>query len=468
MFKKENIKNMNLSDSRTQNVIIILFVAVVSLILIVIGTNLFLELRKVKLEIYSQMSAGNVADESRESARVFFEKACDKSSENRDLYYLAAIKQDSTNADYCWEYISYLDEISAPAASYYTLGSLVESAILGNSYSETEDLVGIYNYIVNNYLTTTIEDNSFELVEEMEGNLEKLASDFDTLWTSASNLTYEEFTTQTDAIEKEYIELSDYVDSDIREKYEDLSNTVEVLDSLMGTVKYIEDLQAMSDSDFLYAYAYVAPAFDSAISSIVLLDATSYGVFSTLVGKTGDRIKSETAQLDSRYDSLLFSEIFARGKKALTSITNKGNVEIMNTTAYNTVKVEYEDIVNEYSIAQNRTRGSETAISLMKTISDTLNDINTAIYKYQYEAYQLWAASLMQTIKTKVEKADKADKLETLYKEGYYTVNKNLLIPKLQTLYDSLYEESYMKNSKTTDATLIYRYGVNMKSLGEV
>lgn len=416
----------------------------------------------------SDSAEGTVAYDSSESARVFFEKACDGSSDNRELYYLAAIRQDPTNADYCRAYISYLDEISAPASSYYTLGSLVESAILSSSYSDTEDLVEVYNYIVDNCLTVTVEDNSSELVEERDRDLEKLSSDFDTLWTSAPDLSCEEFSALAETIGEEYRELSEYVGSDISGKYELLSSTVEVLDSLMATVEYIERLQAMSDSDFLYSYAYVASAFDSAISSIVLLDTSSYGVFSSLVENAGNRIKSGTAALDSRYDSLLFSDIAARGRKALTSITNRGTVAITTAARYNTVKAEYEDIVNEYSVAQSRTRGTDTAISLMETISGTLTDINTAIYKYQYEAYQLWAASLMQTIKTKVEKARNAEKLETLYREGYYTISTSLLIPKLQTLYASLYEDSYTKNSAKTDAVLISLYGVDVKSLGEV
>ncbi len=416
----------------------------------------------------SDSAEGTVAYDSSESARVFFEKACDGSSDNRELYYLAAIRQDPTNADYCRAYISYLDEISAPASSYYTLGSLVESAILSSSYSDTEDLVEVYNYIVDNCLTVTVEDNSSELVEERDRDLEKLSSDFDTLWTSAPDLSCEEFSALAETIGEEYRELSEYVGSDISGKYELLSSTVEVLDSLMATVECIERLQAMSDSDFLYSYAYVASAFDSAISSIVLLDTSSYGVFSSLVENAGNRIKSGTAALDSRYDSLLFSDIAARGRKALTSITNRGTVAITTADRYNTVKAEYEDIVNEYSVAQSRTRGTDTAISLMETISGTLTDINTAIYKYQYEAYQLWAASLMQTIKTKVEKARNAEKLETLYREGYYTISTSLLIPKLQTLYASLYEDSYTKNSAKTDAVLISLYGVDVKSLGEV
>ncbi len=416
----------------------------------------------------SDSAEGTVAYDSSESARVFFEKACDGSSDNRELYYLAAIRQDPTNADYCRAYISYLDEISAPASSYYTLGSLVESAILSSSYSDTEDLVEVYNYIVDNCLTVTVEDNSSELVEERDRDLEKLSSDFDTLWTSAPDLSCEEFSALAETIGEEYRELSEYVGSDISGKYELLSSTVEVLDSLMATVECIERLQTVSDSDFLYSYAYVASAFDSAISSIVLLDTSFYGVFSSLVEDAGNRIKSGTAALDSRYDSLLFSDIAARGRKALTSITNRGTVAITTAARYNTVKAEYEDIVNEYSVAQSRTRGSDTAISLMETISGILADINTAIYKYQYEAYQLWAASLMQTIKTKVEKARNAEKLETLYREGYYTISTSLLIPKLQTLYASLYEDSYTKNSAKTDAVLISLYGVDVKSLGEV
>ena len=417
---------------------------------------------------YSYSAEGTLVEDNSGSARVFFEKACDENSGNRELYYLAAIKQDPTNADYCRAYISYLDEISAPAASYYTLGSLVESAILSNSYSDTEDLVEVYDYIVDNCLTVTVEDNSSELVEERNRNLGKLSSDFDTLWASAQNISYEEFSAEAETIGEEYRELSEYVDSDISGKYELLSNTAEVLDSLMATVEYIERLQAMKDSDFLYSYAYVASAFDSTISSIVLLDTSSYGVFSSLVENAGKRIKNGTTGLDSRYDSLLFSGIAARCQKAVSSIMSRGVVDITTAAKYNSVKAEYEDIVNEYSVAQSRTRGSDTAYSLMETVSDTLSDISTAIYKYQYEAYQLWAASLMQNMKTKVEKAKNAEKLETLYKEGYYTINTSLLIPKLQTLYSSLYEESYTKNSAKTDAVLISQYGVDVKSLGEV
>ena len=438
------------------------------LIIITANSSVFASDMEVSVASSSISEISETTGDSRDSACSFFRNACDESSGNRELFYLAAIIQDPTNADYCWAYLEYLDEISAPSSDYYTLGSLVENAILNNSYTSVASLVDVYNYIVSECLTTTVADNSSSFEEERNASLSSLSADIEKLWTAASeSLTYEEFSEMAADIEDEYNRLSDYVGSSVEEKYELLSSAKKILDELTATGLCIDRLAAMSDSDFRYSYGYVASGLDSAISSIVLIDTSSYGVFGTLVEEAGDKIKTGTAALDSRYDSLLLSDIYSSCRKTLNSITNRGTVSISGGSYY-AVKAEYESIVSEYAAVQSCLRGTDEAVSISSDISDTLSEINTAIYKYQYERYQIWAASLLQTIKTKVEKAKNGEKLEILYREGYYTINTSYLIPKLQTLYSSLYDESYTKNSKKTDSDLLNTYGINVKSLGEV
>lgn len=448
----------------------LLATALTALFIIITG-NTPVYASDMKVSVASSSSTSDVwetAGGSRDSARIFFRNACDENSVNRDLFYLAAIIQDPTNADYCWAYLEYLDEISAPTSDYYTLGSLVENAILNNSYTSVTDLIDVYNHIVTECLTTTVTDNSSSLEDERNVALFSLSSDIEKLWAAASDgLTYEEFSVMADTIADEYDRVSEYVDSSVEEKYELLSSAKEILDDLNVTGLCIERLNAMSDSDFRYSYGYVASGLDAAISSIVLLDTSSYGVFGPLVKEAGEKIKTGTAALDSRYDSLLLSDIHSSCQKTLNSITNRGTVSISGGRYY-AVKTEYESILSEYTAVQSCLRGTDEAVSLSREISDTLSEISTAIYKYQYERYQIWAASLLQTIKTKVEKAKNGEKLETLYREGYYSINSSYLIPKLQTLYNSLYDESYTRNSKKTDSELLSTYGINVKSLGEV
>ncbi len=461
--KTMSMKEFTRSISRYKTQLVIMFTTVVML------TSLnAADVAYVEAVPASSSSGTECASGSRESARIFFEKATDGDSSNRGLYYLAAISQDPTNADYYWAYIAYLDEMIAPGSDYYTLGSLLETAILNNSYSSVEELFEVYNYIVDEYLTTYVTDNSSDIEEARKTACARLSADIDTLWAASSGLSYDDFVKMTDTIEDEYASVSDYIEESVREKYELISETAEILESLNATGLYIDRLKAMSDSDFLSSYVYVATGLDNTVASVVLIDVSSYDVFGPLVEEACRKIRKGTTSLDSRYDVLLLSDIYSESRAILNSITVNGSKGIADRSRYNAVETEYEKLVSRYSAAQNRLRGTDEAVSITAGISDNLSEISTAIYKYQYQTYQLWAATLLQTIKGKVEKVKNGEKLETLYKEGYYTINASCLIPKLQTLYNSLYEDSYTKNSAKSDAELMKMYGVNVKSIGEV
>ncbi len=405
----------------------------------------------------------------KENARVFFEMAEAGDSENTDLYYLAAIIQDPTNASYCWKYISYLDENVAPSSDYYALGSLVENTIFNNSYSDVENLIEVYNYIVENLFTTTVEDNSQEIEENRESSLVSLSADINKMWSDAlCNYSYDKFQETAESITKRCFLLADYVDSSVSEKCEFLLTVKELLENLDASVTCIEELILMDDDEFEFAYPYVASVLDEAISTAVFVDASSYGVFSTLVDSVKSKVTTEVMYLNSRYDSIMLSELHATSKSILNKIKNNGSFRIANDFIYSTVKAEYEAFINDYSRTSTTLRGSDEAVSYVDEIGGNISEIYTAIYKYEYEKYQIWAATLMQTMKTDVEKAKNNQKLEALSKGGYYTINPDYLMPKLQTLYASLYEESYTKNSAKTDAELMSIYGVDIKGLGEV
>ena len=415
----------------------------------------------------------NVSNESaavhRENARIFYEMANEEDSENRNLYYLAAIIQDPTNASYCWSYISYLDDNAAPSSDYYTLGSLVENTILNNSYSDVKDLIEVYNYIVDNLLVTTEKDDTNALEESREEALATLTSDINKVWSDAlRDSSYEKFMKATQAITARYSLLSDYVDSSVGEKYELILSVENLFEDYNSSLSCIDGLASMDNSEFEFAYPYVASILDETVSAAILVDSSSYGVFSSLVDSVKDRIKTGVIYLNSRFDSIVLSELDATSKSILGKIKNDGVLRIANDFVYDTVKAEYEAFINDYSMASASLRGSEEASVYIDEINENISDIYTAIYKYEYEKYQIWAATLMLTLKTDVEKAKNNQKLEVLYKGGYYTINPNYLMPKLQTLYTSLYEENYTKNSAKSDVDLMLLYGVDIKELGEV
>lgn len=420
----------------------------------------------------SDLIDGTVA--SRRNAKVFYEKACDESSNNRNLFYLAAIIQDSTNAEYCWSYIEYLDEIAATYNDYYTLASLVETAILNNSYKEVEGLVAVYNYILSSYLSTYAEDNSSDLVSDFEITKAKLDKNFTSLWSLASEIfSYSAFSDCVEEIKNTYSYLVEtFGETEIaeyEERYLLLIQTEEFLSSLNNTSIYLDTLKKMEDSDFVYAYHYVASMFDSAISAIVVTDMSTYGIFATLAEFMAQSILADVSTLNQRYDSLLLNEVNFSFDSLIAHITTYDSVVINSDEEYSYVVKKYEEYATDFTIAQSSLRSYRTSTALVSEISSKMNQVSSALYSYQYQKYQLWAAELLMNIKEALDEEKKVEgKLEVLYREGYFNIDSGSIIPKLKTIYDSLYEEKFTEKSSKTDAELLKIYGVSVKSIGEV
>ena len=364
-----------------------------------------------------------------EDAKLFLEKADE--TDYPDLYYLAAIYHDPSNPEYYKHYFDYLESIEADTDSYIMLGSIIENSIMSGPYATTNDLLEIYNKIMDVVSFDTVPETAELTVEEAMINWNEAVVAFYDYANYPSSFSYQTFENLYNNVSSAETDIYEIITSEDEAKFADISSIYSLIKSGEAVENIVINMNQRTDSVFLELYPFVAQNLDGVLSLFASRDTSIENTYVQVISDVESDVINNIDQLDYRYDDLQIS------------IIEDEIAAIPDTLKPAQLETEYNEILIAFSTMVQNLRQPEDFSDRISNIQSKLETLNRKIYANNYASYQQWAGAKIASIARQVEEKDKERKLFVLAAGGYFNIDKNLLIPELATAYSSLWNDDY-------------------------
>lgn len=410
-------------------------------------------------------------DESKLATEAFrFASDHKKSYSERKYYYLNAIMHNPTEPTYYNSYIEFLNNNKANIDEYWTIATILDSAMTQMKPSAIEQLLPIYESI---YSTTHIEEtkdnedsiNSYEIWQDnAKIFFEKITT---------GNFSYKEIETYYNAATLAYESIEE-LDNKTQTKYELMNNLYSLYSSYFSLLDLYKKMMSkdMDDATFISSYPIASQIVES-VKSAFLISSFEEN-FKKTINRDYNEICSFSNKLNTKYDSIRACQLFI-SLQSLVSETNRVVSRIKNASNNSGYQMltEWNTVLEKYKEIQLRVSTYASSITIQESVKDItkmqelLSQIQKNIYTIQFTDYQLWASKIL-TEAEKVKQKEDNEQLEALFSLGYFEINPSLLIPQLYSLYNSIDVSSMEKKSTVTFEQLVSKYKPVIKGIGEV
>lgn len=391
---------------------------------------------------------------SSEDAGLFLAKAAD--SDYPDLYYLSAIYHDPSNSMYYEQYLNFLEESDADIDSYIMLGTIVENSIMSGSYEESENLLEVYEKIkgiVNEMTAPVVPELSIDEVWDIWNAAVEAFYEC----SSSEPFSYSEFSDLYNAVIAAESGVSDIITPEAEAVYDNISSIYSLISSAQAVAVIASNMDESPDSVFVELYPLTIQSLDGVMSLFASRDKSIESTYAPVISAAENQIIEAVRHMDMRYDNLKIGDF----EREISSISDTMN--------HSDFKKKYNELYTGFSTMLQSLRRVDEFPERIAGIQESLEKISRQIYVYDYSRYQQWAGAEISEISNRMAaEKDKTKKLSTLVESGYFNIDRNLLIPELATVYSSLWDDGYVKNSSEPLENLLELYPVDTKMLGEV
>lgn len=380
--------------------------------------------------------------------------------EERRYYYLNAIMHNPTEAKYYNDYILFLDDNNAIPDEYWTLATILDSAMTQMEPSAIKILLPIYEEITSEILVADSEteeafvDTYSVWQNSAENFVEKVRS---------GHFESNEIQTYYDAAVLAYEALDEVVLED-QKKYELVNQLYSLFSSYFNLSDLYNRVMEMDDDTFISSYPLASQIIESGKSAfLVNLFGEEYRV---VIDNTYKEILHISEEINKRYDSVRARQLL-ESIDSLAKEVNRVLSSPLSRSSLDSVIEKYREVQLGFSTYAS-TITSQDSISYVTEMQESLSKIQEDIYTEQFTEYQLWASSILSRASAVKSNYEKEYRLDALYSLGYFEINPSLLIPQLSAVYNSVDWADMEKNSRYTVDQLIKKYNPAIKAIGEV
>ena len=380
--------------------------------------------------------------------------------EERRYYYLNAIMHNPTEAKYYNDYILFLDDNNAIPDEYWTLATILDSAMTQMEPSAIKILLPIYEEITSEILVADSEteeafvDTYSVWQNSAENFVEKIRS---------GHFESNEIQTYYDAAVLAYEALDEVVLED-QKQYELVNQLYSLFSSYFNLSDLYNRVMEMDDDTFISSYPLASQIIESGKSAfLVNLFGEEYRV---VIDNTYKEILHISEEINKRYDSVRARQLL-ESIDSLAKEVNRVLSSPLSRSSLDSVIEKYREVQLGFSTYAS-TITSQDSISYVTEMQESLSKIQEDIYTEQFTEYQLWASSILSRASAVKSNYEKEYRLDALYSLGYFEINPSLLIPQLSAVYNSVDWADMEKNSRYTVDQLIKKYNPAIKAIGEV
>ena len=366
--------------------------------------------------------------------------------ELKDAYYLNALAHDPSNETCFIAYLNFLESIDADYGYYYSLYMLLAESLYSVDAEEVESIVSCLD-TVNEKLI------AFDNMSE-EANLvpvwDALYSDF-IAFAGEGKMNYQVFVDTVESMSSIY-SLFEEPTEEISEESNYANYVRSLIDIYITAQNSFEIMQDLTYEEFDILYPSVCNIISTALTEFVSRDRNLDKEYARYFSECQSSLIGMQTSLDELYDSLLCKEF---NKKYVMKNVETAPLELRILTLN-----EMQPIISILS-------SIGTSVQAQKICGWYSNQLEIA-QRENFQNYQVWAASALNSIDEKVSDAKNKEKLETLFASGYFNIDSSLLIPQLKTWYDSLYSEKIKEDSTVSFDALLESYPIEYVTLEDV
>ena len=380
--------------------------------------------------------------------------------EERRYYYLNAIMHNPTEAKYYNDYILFLDDNNAIPDEYWTLATILDSAMTQMEPSAIKILLPIYEEITSEILVADSETE--EAFVDTYSVWQNSAEDFIEK-VKSGHFESNEIQTYYDAAVLAY-EALDEVALEDQKQYELVNHLYSLFSSYFNLSDLYKRVMGMDDDTFISSYPLASQIIESGKSAFLV---NSYGdEYSVIIDNTYKEILHISEEINKRYDYVRALQLL-ESLKSLVTETNRVVSSSSSSSSLDSVIEKYREVQLEFSTYAS-TITSQDSTNYIMEMQEFLSAIQEDIYTAQFTEYQLWASSILSRASSVKSDYEKEDRLNVLYRLGYFEINPSLLIPQLSAVYNSIDWADMEEKSRYTVDQLIKRYNPIIKGIGEI
>ena len=377
----------------------------------------------------------------------------------RRYYYLNAIMHNPTEATYYYDYISFLDENNAVPDEYWTLATIIDSAMTQMEPSSIEILLPIYEGITSGISATDTEtEESFvDTYSVWQNSAETFIETV-----KSGQFGQNEIQSYYESTVLAYETLNE-VALDDQKQYELVNQLYSLFSSFFNVSDLYNRVMEMDDDTFIASYPLASQIVESGKSAFL---ANPFGEeYRVTTDNAYKEILHISEEINKRYDSVRALQLL-ESLKSLVTETNRV-VSSSSSSSLDSVIEKYRKVQLEFSTYAS-TITSQDSTNYITAMQELLSAIQEDIYTAQFTEYQLWASSILSSASSVKSDYEKEDRLNVLYRLGYFEINPSLLIPQLSAVYNSIDWADMEDKSKYTRDELIKRYNPVIKGIGEI
>lgn len=373
-----------------------------------------------------------IGDNSIESMLLFLSNN-DTSFDVKDAMYMRIIAQYPSNRALFDEYISFLEDNNAEQLYYYDLHSLLSSALYSTDIEEIPGLleeISTVNLILeekNSTGTAVLTDGWSSLYKSFEEE----AEDFDE---DTFKVLYESLT--------DYYNILSSTTFEIDSQYQYAQYIFSLYSSYSEYITYANKLLEMNYEDLIRLYSNSNSIWNALMTQFMSRDKNDDGVYLHVIDDMMSSINNKGKAICLRFERLLQEEI----SEELDSLESKIQENDLMISSYS---------INDYLSSQINALSS---IATMPESFETIKRYSAYTTKYQralYVAYQEWAAEILSRCEKAKNNVRKENALKELFDIGYFNIDTALLIPQLQSWYNTICTQTVIEKSSIPLESLV-------------
>lgn len=373
-----------------------------------------------------------IGGNSIESMLLFLSNS-DTSFDVKDAMYMRIIAQYPSNRALFDEYISFLEDNNAEQLYYYDLHSLLSSALYSTDIEEIPGLleeISTVNLILeekNSTGTAVLTDGWSSLYKSFEEE----AEDFDE---DTFKVLYESLT--------DYYNILSSTTFEIDSQYQYAQYIFSLYSSYSEYISYANKLLEMNYEDLIRLYSNSNSIWNALMTQFMSRDKNDDGVYLHVIDDMMSSINNKGKAICLRFERLLQEEI----SEELDSLESKIQENDLMISSYS---------INDYLSSQINALSS---IATMPESFETIKRYSAYTTKYQralYVAYQEWAAEILSRCEKAKNNVKKEKALKELFDIGYFNIDTALLIPQLQSWYNTICTQTIIEKSSIPLESLV-------------
>ena len=381
----------------------------------------------------------------------------------RAIYYVNAINHDPENIEYFDGFYSFISGEGISEEVISTFLDLVNSSVYYSSAASTEHLIDLMGraegLLYGNQVEEVVIDHSVQIE-----NLDKITNDINYFikgtdcknvkkWNQLYYKFYDEYYQLTDDETENYV--------DVVRILESLKPYYDMYSSVLDTVTRISSIDRVSNVDlYIASVESSSPVIVDSLQVLAVRSGNLLPEVNRVIDELFKDLNRRYDRLIIDYDNALIVPILQKANVVMTRVNNIKNV------TYDKTKQALDDLTLEASLMQRKISG-KNSLNDINEINSILAKCSQKITEYNYKNYQLWAADMLKSIKIKYDDAKKNERLYTLYINGFYNIDRKMLIPNLGTLYDEMNDKSNIDNSRYSLESIIKLYPPVVVQVGD-